>query len=80
LYKLENLIPTPLATMQQAYEMAKKNGLKYVYIGNIESDRGNNTFCSDGQLAIKRVGYFVMENNLVNGKCANGEAVAGVWQ
>lgn len=80
LYKLENLIPTPLATMQQAYEMAKKNGLKYVYIGNIESDRGNNTFCSDGQLAIKRLGYFVMENNLVDGKCANGEAVAGVWQ
>jgi len=80
LYKLENLIPTPLATIQQAYETAKKNGLKYVYIGNIESDQGNNTYCSDGQLAIKRVGYFVMENNLVDGRCAGGEAVAGIWQ
>ena len=79
LYKLENLISTPLSSMQQAYEIAKKNGLNYVYLGNIESDRGNNTYCSDGELAIRRVGYFVMENNLVDGKCANGEAVAGVW-
>jgi len=80
LYKLENLAPTPYDTLNQAAAIAQKNGLKYVYVGNIETDKWNNTYCSGGQLAIKRVGYFVMENNLTQGKCASGEAVAGVWQ
>jgi len=79
-YQLENLIPTPKDTMLLAYEIAKSEGLKYVYLGNIETDNGATTFCSDGSIAIKRTGYFIAENNLIEGKCKNNEEIAGVWQ
>jgi len=79
-YKLENLIPTPKETLLRAYDIAIDEGLKYVYIGNIETDNGATTFCPDGSIGIKRIGYFIAENNLIGGKCKNNEEIAGVWQ
>lgn len=80
LYKLENLIPTPADTMLKAKKIAQDAGLKYIYVGNLETEDGGTTFCADGSAAIKRKGYFVEENNLKEGKCADGQTVPGVWQ
>ena len=44
-YKLMHLSPTPLSTLDQAYEIARKNGLRYVYIGNVPGHIRNSTFC-----------------------------------
>jgi pyruvate formate lyase activating enzyme len=30
-----HLPPTPVSTLESAYEIAKANGLRYVYIGNV---------------------------------------------
>lgn len=47
--------PTPLETMNQVYEIARKN-LKFVYLGNLGLK--NNTVCPDcGEIWIERDGY-----------------------
>ena len=81
-YQLKNLPPTPEETLEMAWKMAKKRGVRYAYVGNIPAHDGNNTYCPKcGKLLIKRVGYDVLENNVVNGKCGScNEAIPGVWQ
>ncbi len=78
-YKLQNLPPTPVETVEYARQIALEEGLKYVYTGNIYFPEGEATFCPDGSIGIKRQGFFVMENNLKNGKCPDGTAIPGIW-
>ena len=52
--------PTPLATLQRARTIARGNGLRHVYIGNLRNDEGSSTFCTScGERVIGRVGYQV---------------------
>ena len=80
-YKLKNLSPTPIKTMEAAREIAIKEGLQYAYIGNVPGHEGNNTYCpKDGKVLIHRAGYRILENNVVDGKCKScGFPVYGVW-
>ena len=81
MYKLQNLPPTPEETVKRARRLALEVGLKYVYTGNIDDPESWATYCSkSGRVAIKRIGYFVEENNLINGACPDGEKIPGVWQ
>jgi len=49
--------PTSVEKMLQLYEIAKKE-LKYVYLGNLLSSEGSNTFCPEcNELIIERTGY-----------------------
>jgi len=69
-YKLTYLPPTPISTLEAAYEIARKNGLRYVYIGNVPGHMRNSTFCpSCSQRVIHRTHFDVREVNLINGKC-----------
>ncbi len=80
-YKLLNLPPTPIETLQKARQMAQEYGLKYVYTGNIYDPEGSTTFCPEsGEPAIVRQGFFVTQNNLQNGQCSDGEKIPGVWE
>lgn len=81
-YKLKNLTPTPVSTLEMAREIALKEGLEYVYIGNVPGHEGENTYCpKDKKLLIRRLGYQVMENNIVNGKCKFCQVkIPGVWE
>ena len=45
LYKLTNLPPTPVETLDRARETAVKAGLYYVYVGNVPGHQANNTYC-----------------------------------
>jgi len=57
-YKMLDSFPTPLETLQKAYQIGKKAGLNYVYLGNIITETGENTSCPRcGNLAIRRTGY-----------------------
>lgn len=57
-YKL-NHPPTPEKTLKEFYEIARRE-IKYVYIGNIPGNEGQNTFCpSCNQLLINRNGYYI---------------------
>jgi len=81
-YLLKNLPPTPLKTLERAYEIAKEIGLNYVYIGNVWGADKENTYCPhDGRVIIRRVGYQVLENNIEQGKCRFCQnPIPGRWQ
>jgi pyruvate formate lyase activating enzyme len=80
-YKLKNLSPTPIETLERAREVAMEEKLLYVYIGNVPGHPGESTYCpTDGKVIIKRIGYRVLENNIVNGKCKFcATPIPGVW-
>ena len=68
-WKLPHLPDTPFDTLKRAYDIGKKAGLKYVYIGNIPGTPFESTFCPKcGEVCIKRTGYFVVRYDK-NGKC-----------
>ena len=82
-YKLKNLPPTPVSTVETAREIALANGINFPYVGNVPSGHpGESTYCPGcGEMIIKRVGYRVLSNTLKDGSCpACGAAIPGIWQ
>jgi pyruvate formate lyase activating enzyme len=81
-YKMQHLPPTPLETLDVARRIAMEEGLYYVYIGNIRSPEGENTYCPGcHKMLIARQGYIVVQNNLKDGCCPNcGKKIYGVWK
>ncbi|MEM0154351.1 MAG: AmmeMemoRadiSam system radical SAM enzyme [Methanothrix sp.] len=64
-YKMNYLDSTPLSTLERHYEIAKKAGLKYVYIGNVPGNPRESTFCpSCGHIVIERLGFDILDNKL----------------
>ncbi len=64
-YKMDYLSSTPLSTLEKHYEIAKKAGLKYVYIGNVPGNPRESTFCpSCGRMVIERLGFDILDNRL----------------
>ncbi len=80
-YKLTNLPPTPVETLNKAREMAMNAGLNFVYVGNVPGSEGQNTYCpSCKKLLIERNGFKVLQNHIKDGKCGYcGTPIAGVW-
>jgi pyruvate formate lyase activating enzyme len=80
-YRLENLPPTPVETLDMARDAALREGIKYVYVGNVPGHPGNNTHCpGHGGIVIERRGYAVIKNLIENGRCTIcGEEIPGVW-
>ena len=69
-YRLTDRPPTPVESLVMAREIGIKAGLRYVYIGNVPSENGENTFCySCGKLLINRLGFSIIKNVLENGRC-----------
>lgn len=69
-YKLKNIQPTKVADLEKAYTIAKNAGMKYVYIGNVSSGNGENTYCySCGELLIERNGYQIKDHIPKENKC-----------
>ncbi len=69
-YKLAHLSPTPISTLESAYEIAKQNGLRYIYIGNVPGHNYNSTFCpSCNRKIIYRTHFDVLEMNIKDGQC-----------
>jgi pyruvate formate lyase activating enzyme len=80
-YMMTDRKPTPLAALKKAYEVGKKAGLRYVYLGNVPGDETEDTFCySCGELLIKRMGFSVASNAVTQkGQCPKcGTTVDGV--
>ncbi len=81
LYKLTNLSPTPLAALLRAKKIAEDEGMKFIYIGNVPQQIGEDTYCPSCQMIlIKRIGYNVLENKLKAAKCPFcGQEIPGIW-
>jgi len=80
-YKLLNLPPTPIATLEKAREIAMERGIHYAFVGNVPNHPGNHTYCPGcGKVVIKRTGFFTLEQTMKDGACAAcGRKIAGVW-
>jgi pyruvate formate lyase activating enzyme len=81
-YKMKNIPPTPVKTLEIAYKIAKEEGLNYIYIGNVYGHLLEDTYCPKcGEIVIKRKGFRISENNLKNGRCKYcGKKIDGVWR
>ena len=77
-YKMQDLPQTPVATLEAAYRIAREEGMRFVYLGNVFGHEYESTFCPKcGELLIKR-GYFeVGKYNITpENKCLNcGEPI-----
>jgi pyruvate formate lyase activating enzyme len=81
LYKLRNLPPTPVTTLERNRKIALEAGLEYAYIGNVPGHEAERTYCPQcKKLLIFRQGYSIGEVNLNKGKCRFcGKAISGIW-
>lgn len=64
-YKMMGLPLTPVKRLEQHYDIAKRAGLNYVYIGNVPGHPAESTYCPGcGKVLIGRVSYEITEYNL----------------
>lgn len=81
MYLLRNLPPTPMDTMDRAYETAKKAGLKYVYV-DVSGHKASSTYCTRCKKTIlQRSGMKVVYNDLKKGgRCKHcGTKLPGIF-
>jgi pyruvate formate lyase activating enzyme len=80
-YKLTRLPPTPIETLEQLRDLALKEGIHYVYLGNVPGHEGCHTYCHQcGKMLIERNGYHLNQFNLDNGRCKFcNTSIPGRW-
>lgn len=78
-YKELNLPKTSFDKLKTAYDMAKEEGLNYVYIGNVIFE--NSTYCPNCKEELIAREYFgVKYNRLENGHCPNcNRVIEGIF-
>jgi len=82
-YKMMDVEPTPIETLERAHNIGKKAGLKYVYTGNIPGMKGENTSCPKCKKElIERFGLECKSCNVDNkGQCKFcNNKIVGVWK
>jgi pyruvate formate lyase activating enzyme len=82
-WKMTDRPPTPPATLTRARELAMRNGLRYVYTGNVHDRAGGSTWCPRcGALLIERDWYELGRWGLTPDGCCTdcGEKVPGVFE
>ncbi|MFH1856066.1 MAG: AmmeMemoRadiSam system radical SAM enzyme [Candidatus Omnitrophota bacterium] len=80
-YKLAGLPSTGTPILERAVEIGHKNGLRYVYTGNVPTTKYQHTYCFKcNEPLIKRWGYNIEKNLLKDGKCPKcGAVISGKW-
>jgi len=81
-YKMEHWQDTPIHSLLRAREIGQKEGLRYVYLGNVPQEEGaENTSCPGcGSAVIRRWRFTVTENQLQAGRCPDCNClIAGRW-
>jgi pyruvate formate lyase activating enzyme len=82
LYKLNQVPPTPVKRLEEAHEIAVKEGMQYVYIGNVPGHEAEHTYCHNcRKMILERRGYSIVSNRIEKGRCSFCAAsVPGVWK
>ena len=82
-YKMLDVAPTPPRRCARAHDIARGNGLRYVYTGNVHDPERGSTWChACGALLIGRDWYEITGWGLdANGRCRScGARCAGVFE
>jgi pyruvate formate lyase activating enzyme len=74
-YRLTGQSPTPVSALMQARDIGIRAGLRYVYVGNVPGERGENTYCYKcGELLIERYGFRIVSNSISDAQCPKCQA------
>ncbi|GAB4350409.1 MAG: AmmeMemoRadiSam system radical SAM enzyme [Candidatus Abyssubacteria bacterium] len=69
-YQAMDSIPTPISTIERAAEIGDREGLRFVFVGNVADTDRLNTRCPDcGKTIIQRSYMRVTFQKLADGKC-----------
>jgi pyruvate formate lyase activating enzyme len=82
-WKMTDIGPTPPATLTRARRIARGEGLRYVYTGNVHDEAGGSTHCPGcGAVMIARDWYDIRAYRLTDeGRCSGcGTALAGRYR
>jgi pyruvate formate lyase activating enzyme len=83
-YHMTDTPPTPVETLQRAYEIGQRAGVRFVYAGNLPGmvDNCENTYCPQcHEELIVRYGFYVQRNAMRGSSCPScGTRIPGVWQ
>ncbi len=82
-FKMLDIAPTPHSTLRRARELAKRNGIRHVYTGNVHDPDGGSTYCHTcDRLLVERDQYVLGSYRVTDeGRCAAcGTPVAGVFE
>lgn len=82
-WRMQNVPPTPASTLRRAREIARAEGVRFVYVGNVHDEEGASTYCPECQATvIGRNGYRLTAWGLTGeGRCrACGGEVPGVFE
>jgi len=82
-YRFDNP-PTKAETLEKAYDMARKAGVLYPYIGNVSGHKYENTYCPNcGEKLVKRYGYYVLKYGITEDekcpKCGTQIPITGEY-
>ncbi len=79
-YKMKDIPPTPVSTLVRARDIAIREGLQYVYTGNVHNKEGDTTFCPACRTPlIVRDWYQINQYRLTESGCCPdcGATIAG---
>jgi len=81
IYKVKNLPPTPVKTIETIRKIAIDEGCHFVYVGNVSPSEGEKTFCPNcKQTLISRIGLYIERNIIQNGQCPKCKTkIPGIW-
>lgn len=81
-FRLKNLPPTPLETLEMARRVALREGLLFIYIGNVPGNKAENTTCPKcGKMLMERKGFEILRNEISGGKCRYcGRKIPGIFR
>lgn len=71
--------PTKVEILERAYNLSKREGILYPYLGNVYGHKFENTYCPRcGELIIERLGCRIVK--MVRGDCPRcGEHIPIIW-
>lgn len=73
MYKMLDVNRTPTSTLHRAYKIGEEEGLKYIFVGNIDDENHESTYCPKCQKKVidrsGNIGQFVTNKLDKNGKC-----------
>ncbi len=82
-YRMLDIPPTPLATVQSARRIGLDAGLHYVYVGNVHDAAGDTTYCPNCRSPVIVRDWYEMKRYALDerGACEKcGTAIAGCFE
>ena len=71
-YKMMEFENTPVDTLEKHHAIAKEEGLRFVYLGNVPGHPLENTYCPEcSNVVVKRYGFAISSWNLDDNNCCN---------